>query len=114
MNTLTQSVIDFIYKPEEYTDSAGRIMALLSLFIGTVLLFTYLIYQWEALIPIGILFTLFCLVINSLILIILLLKIAFKLFEKHSILQHVKTLFTMLINIPVSIFYILLVYEDLF
>lgn len=112
MDTFIDFIIRFIYSPEEYVDSSGRTIALSSFTLGTLLLLIFLIFEIDFLIVIGILFVLFCILINGIILLILLTKIGIKLMNKQSIKSHLITLPIMLINIPITILYINLVASE--
>ncbi len=103
MNSFVNFIIRFIYLPEEYVDSSGRITALSSFTIGILLLTLFIVFKIDFLIAIGILFVIFYLLINGIILFILFIKIGIKLFTKQPLKSHLITLFTMLINIPITI-----------
>lgn len=99
-------MVKFIYHTDEYADSAGRVSAIMCFCLGTILLLAFLITNHHTLISIGLLYVLFCVLINSIIVIVLLLKMGFKLFEKRSITSHLITLLVLLLNIPITIGYI--------
>lgn len=111
MNIIFRFLIKFIYEPKEYVDSAGRISAITSFFIGTFLFLGFTILKIEALVPIGILYVLFCIIINLLILLILILKISIKVYKQQSVFTHIVTLITLLLNIPITIYYTSIVME---
>ena len=105
--------IKFIYGPEEYIDSSGRITAISSFVLGTLLLVSYLILEANYLISIGILFVACCIFIHCIILIFLFGKIAFKLLDKRLVKSHLITLVIMLLNIPITLLYIRIVMDAL-
>lgn len=110
MNTLIQ----FIYSPEEYVDSSGRITALSSFVLGTVLFLLYTIFRNDYIVIIGLLYVGFCVIINTIILLILLFKTIYKLINNQRITPHLVTLGTLVINIPITILYTSIVTENVF
>ena len=112
MNFITKPLINFIYETEEYIDSSGRISALFSFVLGTLLLLMYLLFKEEVLIMVGIFYVLFCMAINTIILLILIIKFFTKAFKDQSIKAHITTLIVMVLNIPIAFLYILIVVDE--
>ncbi len=81
-------------------------IATISFLVGTILLISYVMIDWDTLIPIGIFYVLIAFTLNIITLVAV---IANSLINYHLYKENVLTVVLFLINIPVAIGYFLIV-----
>ncbi len=110
---MIKALIKFIYGPEDYLDSSGRISAVMFFLIGILLFLALCITKASILFVIGILFILFFVTIYSLILLALIFKLIYKIIVGKHILSHLVTLLTMIPNFFIAYWCIIFIIDDL-
>lgn len=109
---MPNTLVKFIYGPEDYLDSSGRISAVMFFLIGMLLFLTFCMTKASFLFVIGILFILFFVTIYSLILLALIFKIIYKIIVGKHILSHLITSLTMIPNFFIAYWCIFFIIND--
>lgn len=81
----------------------GRLTAAWSFIIGTILFLSYQITNRSILLPIGLYYIFFAFIINIIVLLVLIVSV---LNDRENWISHLKVIGFLLLNIPVTLFYL--------